>query len=186
MGDRCYLEISLHGELKTLKDFLGLSIKLNDENMNVSSNGDEVNDVTLAKAILAHKPDSPLSFYADEVNYADVSKLEEYLHDIGISYAIDHEAGDEYAAACKAWRVGDEYPSESLMLRGDQVIYRAQVEEALKAEDIVVYLNQILDTLDQAAGEGLPPFTIPEDLRRELARVLACEVLGVDPMVEQA
>lgn len=181
MGDRCYLKLTLHGELNSPRHLVKIAKALVAENMTSDIARDNVDNVyaTLARFIddNADVATENPEFTDDECNYANIDDLEDVLQQCGVSYSVYHGAGGGYSAGvwswCPEWGTSKAEATED----GDAVIPKWKISNAVKEEDPVAAVKKLLLDAERAEGAGLPIFRMGGHVKRVLASRLAVKAL---------
>lgn len=171
MGDRCWLGLTLHGDIEspyTLVRALRAIIK-------EGLNGDGSEEATVRELIEYLSADLKTQFYSHEVNYANIEDCEEELQECGVAYSVSHEAGGDYSAACWTWTPVDG-KTEAYTSQGDLMLTVDEVKRALTEGSHAGVLKLIADT-EMAEGKNLPPLSFSGRAERMVARVMGLKAL---------
>ena len=166
MGDRCYLTVRLHGKIETIEDFNAV-IEAIDAEFMVPEDGHGHGKDSIRRYLLAS--DGEPGFYADEVNYANIDDLESSLQEIGLPYHVSHDAGGGYPGAVWTWRPIAGKIEATRAEGSGPVIEIEELRRALKSDDPLKLISEIVADADAADGAGLPPFALSDAVRQHFA-----------------
>ena len=190
MGDRCYMQITLHGHIEDL-DTLDLVIEaLKGQNMDPADGegsyygNDNVNPLFMKAFAHAIAFERNPQFVDDEHNYADISELESVLAQHNIAYAVYHGPGDEYSGANWAFvPTSDNSAFNKFEIQldrdGDAVFTVNEIENLLNdSTDPLIDLAKRVHEARLAEGETMPQFSVGDELKRHLATLMGVEALS--------
>jgi hypothetical protein len=97
MGDRCYVNVTVGGKIKSPEALEALIQALDAEELSPNDNEENVSARSIRESSrLKHS----LSYYAEEVNYGQLPTLIAFYEEHGkeLTILIENEAGDDYGA----------------------------------------------------------------------------------------
>jgi hypothetical protein len=179
MGDRTYLKLVIHGHIPSLTAYQGITAAMAMENLEPVMGGDFEHEFT--RAFLAQE--SP-EFEHHECNYADISSVEATLQMHKVAYHIEHGEGSDYPGGCKAWAPEWDMWEEPSARDGEPYITLSDLERAVtnaprEGYTIEAWINSRLDAMKKATGEGLPTFSMADEVRDQFAEAIAKAALGL-------
>lgn len=166
MGDRCYLTIHLHGTIETVEDFNAIAAAIEAEAMGPDDySGHDA--ASIAQHMLASAAEGlPARFCAEEVNYANIDDLETALQEIGLPYHVSHDAGGSYPGGVWTWRPQAGKVEATSTGETGPVVSVETLRRALKGDDPLLLISEIVSDADAADGAGLPPFALSDAVRQ--------------------
>lgn len=184
MGDRTWLQLTLHGHVHSLRALVEITKAICHEGLTPGCDGDyKLTEVNLAYKYIGKclGSDNNPQFTDNECNYASIDEVEAVLQKHGVAYFVAHEDGGEYGAACWSWLPEPSTPGlgckyEALLYKGDIVLDVETVRRAV-VEGASPSIADILEKVDQASGKDLPTFSADDKVKRILAARLAASVL---------
>ncbi len=163
MGDRTYLSIELHGHVETVGMLNAILKTLETEGLVPSDDAGEPLLYIKESILTGFDP----VFHDHECNYATIDDAEAELQTLSFPYRISWEAGGSFGAGVKSYWPGmgvyTQYGSED-----GPVIPITTLEKAVKANDPVAAIKEIIDEANRADGDGLPSFTVSDEVRAYL------------------
>lgn len=169
MGDRCFVRLEIRGCIRKVKHLERIVDRIESEfSMEHASILDEL-------AVSMSLQENP-SFEHDEINYGNVDSLTDMLEEHGIGYMKFNGAGDGYPEATTSFHPGLG-TFEATCGDSDVLIPLTELQLALKADDPLAVINELVRQGKLANGDDLPTFTVGPDVERVLAVVLANNAL---------
>jgi hypothetical protein len=182
MGDRCWLQITLHGHVASRKSLVRIAKGIIADGLTTELFDDHRDGVTvhtvIARIAEAWGSNTNPVFYSDEVNYANIDDLENLLTVEQVAWSVDHAAGGEYPAGSRSWSPEHGH-AECAEANGWSVVPVYIVEQMLEKPDAVELLKGMIDEAYHARGIHLPTFSCEERVGRMLARLQAVEALKI-------
>lgn len=172
MGDRCYLMLTLNGHIETL-DQLNEIAKMFAERFDENSADRVVEKIAYAVAT-GFNP----SFEMHECNYANIDDEETLLQICKMAYSVRHEAGGDYPGGRWFWSPEDGR-FEAIDADGECVLMLSQLKFALAKDDPLAEIKELVANADRAGGPGKPTFSVSDEVKVHLAKIVACQVLKV-------
>lgn len=168
MGDRCYLTFHLHGTIETVEHFEKIVEAIKAE---WAQPDDYSGSHNIARHILASAAaKEPAGFVIEECNYANIDDLESVLQEIGLPYHVSHEEGGDYPCGCWTW-VPVAGKVEAIRSTGTgPVVTVEDLRRALKGDDPLAEIADIISDADAADGKNLPPFALSDAVREHFAK----------------
>lgn len=179
MGDRCYLRLTLHGELDSSRHLVKIAKAIVAENMlNTYGADNTIDSVYVEFARFIEDGTENPEFTDDECNYGNIDALEEVLQQCGMAYSVYHGAGGSYSAEVWSWMPERGRWSAECTEDGDAVIGKFRISKALEAEYPIAVIKELIQRAEWAEGTGMPQFTLGGRARRALASRLAVKALA--------
>lgn len=163
MGDRCYVQVTLHGHVKSVAVLDKIEKAMSEEQFQPVLCHSFTQCVTEA-VTWGNNP----SFYADEVNYCDIDELETVLQMLKIAYRVDQRQGDSYGAQCWSWTPENGQHISDANTDGSPVLDARELNKTFEESGVNALMEVINDAL-RAAGDGMPTFSVSDDVKRALA-----------------
>jgi hypothetical protein len=182
MGDRCWMQITLHGNIDSPKTLVKVAQAILAENFvdEFERPPENLGARTILDMIadyMAHRL-CP-QFHSDQVNYGNIDVLEEALRKLDVAHAIDQGAGDGYGARCWSWQAGNECDEALCDHDGDPVIMVSRLRRALDKENPLQAITALVEEAERAYGKGLPAFSVSGRAEKFLAKRAAIKALKV-------
>lgn len=171
MGDRTSVTLILAGHIETVIALKAVCEAIEAENMSFDwdescADADEV-AVAIGEAVA--RGEKTLTFVVQEKNYGNLDEVEGACteHNVAFSYAWD--AGASYGAGCKAF-TPDHGMSETTA-DGDShaTVELAALQKALKTNDPLAAVRELVSDAELASGEALPPLSISDAVKAFMA-----------------
>ena len=184
MGDRCYLQLTLHGPINRPRDLVEIAKAIEAENFDNTGDGFNVHEWrSIVDQIATMWSDGMLvQFEMQECNYANIDDVEATLQDCGCAWSVDHAAGDGYPAGVRSWskeRGRHEAVSNDGMATIDAIHIR-RVFNTHAEDDKLAAIKKLVDEASMAGGVDLPmKLEVGERVARLLAGLIADEALDL-------
>lgn len=160
MGDRVYLELTIHGKIETVDALDAVTQALEEDGMTADSASDYLGEFQHAL-----EKNFPPVFYDAECNNGELGYVEEVLKRHSVAYSVSHEEGGGFAAACWSWSP-DQGKARSFRAHGTgSVIEVTDIEKALRSERPLRELQTLIDIANRADGAGMPEFSVSDQVR---------------------
>ena len=177
MGDRCYLQVTIHGYIDNLAVLEEVIEAIQAEGLDPASEGIFTDNIVKEFAHALAFEMSP-TFACDEKNYANIDELETVLKQYGIAYAVYHGSGDSYGPGRWVYEPPGSRYQATLTHDGSIVLDLEAVKHAINSVDPVVATRQLIHEAEMASGDHLPKFSVGEELKRHLATIMGVEALS--------
>lgn len=161
MGDRCNVQLELRGEIRRLEDFDEIVHALEQEAASSFDTGLPYSASGIAAFLVqsAEAGEAPLfEFY--EVNYGDISDVENALQAMKQPYHATHTEGGNYSACEWSWMPGRGRTEFPVTNGSGLVVPVDDLTKMLKESDVLDQLRKIVAEAGFARGNDLPPFSI--------------------------
>lgn len=183
MGDRCYLSFTVRGHVNTVQQMTNIIEALQTQGMEAETyvngpNGQYTRIDGLEEEFLnAILHNENPCFVDEECNYANIEGLEQVMQTMGIAYNVSHGSGSEYPAGVFSWcREFGRHEAVQGEGGGGTMLDLSAVKAVL---DDPTALAQLIVDAEKAEGEGLPNFTVGEEVRQYFAPQIAKAALGI-------
>jgi hypothetical protein len=169
MGDRTYLQLTLHGRIRTVADVQKIVEAIVREGFDETS----VDGIYADFAAVGGQYPNP-TFEMQECNYANIDDLELVLQTCRVAWQVSHGAGGEYQAGNRSW-----HPAWGYAESGDGVIDVGLLRVAVAHRRTKDQLRRLLKIHDRANGNNFPVFSMAPEVTRFVATKVAAAALGV-------
>ena len=186
MGDRCWLQVTLHGQITSMRQLAAVVMAFKaDSGFSDNMYGRTLDSraAIIGVIVRALNGNENPEFTDDERNYANVEDVETALQAAQVTYSVDHADGGGYAGACWCWQPGDtKHEAHQLGGGGGVAIEVWRLREALGKPEALKAIEAMVESSERAQGRDIPAFSIAcERVERYLAKYQAMEALGVEP-----